>query len=491
VTNFRPAGAKDLDEAAQFANGFWTEKEAFSQDWNSELFFWRFFHPRGPRHVMTVLRRAEKIVAFAVTSLGVRKGVRLARIVDWRASSIFDLTILLRQVVRELRKAGGHLAVVSSGESGHNDLLKGTAWSVWGRAPESFFLHRRCKEPLPHAFMASAGDFGFDAFETGGGTRMNTTGTFMISFDCEGKWGRADFLTPALENTLTSAAIEAACGQILASFRGHRLKGTFAFVGAFTLTPDEYHEISERLPDVVIDGKPWLGAFRAAGARRTFDGWLVPEARLRVQAEGVHEIATHGFTHLPLGESVVTPEVFDRELELAREESARQGWTARTLIYPRNHVGYTERLERHGVIGYRELLWPTWRGAARKLRSLAAEFGFGGRSQEQTVPSNPVEIPSGYLLNFWHNRSRRWISREATRRRWRTIMADAARVGGCVHLWSHPENFVADPGLIEVFDDILADAASFVRAGQLKNVTQEEYCLARLQEQKSFKTVVA
>jgi len=310
---------------------------------------------------------------------------------------------------------------------------------------------------------------------------MSGPGTFLVSFDCEGKWGMADHLTPALAAALTNVRIYCAYEEILKAFRHTGLRGTFAFVGALTLTREELDEFHELFRDTPVNGRPWLTAFNRDAAHEELDGWLSPLTIRHVLAEGCHEIATHGFTHLPLDEATVDTDLFRHEMNLVRKLAFRQGWTPRTIVYPRNQVGHTTLLAETGILGYREMLWPRWRGSGRQFRSLLAEFGLPSSSQVHAPFAETIAIPSGHFLNCWINRSRRIVPRQATVRRWREMMLHAAETGGVVHLWSHPHNFITDPDLITTFGMILKDAARLVHEGRLINATMGEYCqLGRL-----------
>jgi len=308
---------------------------------------------------------------------------------------------------------------------------------------------------------------------------MTAPGRFVISFDCEGKWGMADHLTPALEQLLTTRSIETNYQRILGALARTDTKATFAFVGAFTLSPDEYPAYADRLQDASVGGVSWLEPFRRDAAGGHFDGWFAPHAIPMVRQAGRHEIATHGFTHVPLAESVVDAGLFDHEMEQACLLAQRQGWVPLTIIYPRNQVGHAARLAKYGIVGYREFLWPRWGGAPRRVISLLAELGLAFGSQPVVAGKSPVRIPAGHILNFWHNRSRRLISRKRTVARWRSMLWHAAETGGVAHIWSHPHNFLSDPGLLPVFEEILSEANALVREGRLVNQTQIEYCRAQ------------
>jgi len=301
-------------------------------------------------------------------------------------------------------------------------------------------------------------------------------GTFILSFDCEGKFGMADHLTPELEARLTNRQNTAAYRRILATLDRHQLRGTFAFVGACTLHPDEYPQWQGVFPHVPVAGRDWLETFFRDAGRGAFDGWLNPEPLSLVRQAGGHEVATHGFSHLPLAESVIGAENFDRELAAATRLARARGDTIRTIVYPRNQVGHTARLGAHGLTGYRAALNPQWRGLTRRASNVLAEFNVLARSQSAGKPAVPIAVPSGHILNFHHNLARRIVPRAVTIARWRRMLEHAAQTGGVVHLWSHPHNFLTDPGLEEVFAGILGQAAVLLKEGRLRNLTMEEYC---------------
>jgi len=288
----------------------------------------------------------------------------------------------------------------------------------------------------------------------------------------------ADQLTPRIEALLTTERLEKIYGRILSVLARNKMRATFAFVGAFTLEPDALTNFVGRLHNAFVGRRPWLEAFRRAIEREEWDGWLAPEALRLVQAESQHELATHGFTHLPLSEEVTDSDLFSNELGLVTELARQQSWMPHTMVYPRNQVGHVERLPDFGICGYRELLWPQLplRGTRRRIRELLGELGWATRAQ--SVPAArtaPVPIPAGYILNFWHNRRRQLIPRAVTRWRWRRLLHAAADTGRVAHLWTHPHNFLSDPGLLDVFDGILREATALHRTGRLINLTQREF----------------
>ena len=63
---------------------------------------------------------------------------------------------------------------------------------------------------------------------------------FIISLDCEGKWGFADRIGPSHDQVLTHQNLHKAYDSILRTLVDYNLKATFAFVAAFTLSEQDY-----------------------------------------------------------------------------------------------------------------------------------------------------------------------------------------------------------------------------------------------------------
>ena len=300
---------------------------------------------------------------------------------------------------------------------------------------------------------------------------MTAKGTFVVSLDCEGKWGMADHLTDWHHAHLNRAELVSAYRTLLALFARYQVPASFAFVMAFLLSPEEQAELAEWFGDTEIEGANWLRAFRAAQAGGDLDGWSCPELLDLVREAGAHEIACHGFTHLPLAEDLVQRGEIERELAACTEVARRKGLTLATFVYPRNLKGYPGALAAAGYAGYRA------RPAARgKAGMFAAELNPFDRAQ----PPCPDEagltvIPSGAMLN-WQSGPRKLVPRAASRLRWKARLEDAARSGKVAHIWLHPHNIIDAPGTLERLEDVLAEAALLRDAGRIRMETQAQYC---------------
>ena len=285
----------------------------------------------------------------------------------------------------------------------------------------------------------------------------------------------ADHLTAWHHAHLNRTELVAAYRTLLDLFRRYDVPASFAFVMAFLLSADEQVEMADHFADTEIEGANWLRAYRAAQASGDLGGWSRPELLDMVREggpdAGAHEIACHGFTHLPLAEELAARADAERELAACAAVARRKGLTLETFVYPRNLEGHRETLAAAGYAGFRK------RPARRcKPAILLAELDPFDRAQSPSPgEAGMVAIPSGEMLN-WQSGPRRLVPRAASRRRWKSRLADAAREGRVAHIWLHPHNIIDAPGTLERLEDVLAEAARLRDSGRLVVETQAQYC---------------
>jgi hypothetical protein len=305
------------------------------------------------------------------------------------------------------------------------------------------------------------------------------SGTFMISLDCEGKWGIADRNRRIESGFITRSALIRAYESLVKTLSTYEMSATFAFVMALTLRKDELSEWLPRLTDVQVDGMNWMRNFRVAEATGNLDGWFCPEAFDFVRGSGVHEISCHGFRHVPLGNCEVTGEEASYELRSATELAKRKGVDLKTFVFPRNHVGHLGLLADQGYIGFRNAHNVV--GRHGRLGNLARELNVLEGSQDPEPSSfGLVSIPGGYFLN-WRHGLRRAIPEAVTLMRWRSILDDAVANDRVALLYLHPHNLIDGPSTLKLFDGVLQIASKLRECKGLAIVTQAEYCEARIQ----------
>ncbi len=193
-----------------------------------------------------------------------------------------------------------------------------------------------------------------------------------------------------------------------------------------------------------------------------------------------HEIASHGFSHLPLGESEVTQSEFCQEMELIGQVEKLKKIEFKTFIYPRNLVGYVDQLRDYGFIGYRENLKRKYDNPLLKnICTLLGEFDLNPIPQSHPESEVPIQIPAGYFLN-WRYRLRKTIPLEVTYKRWTNLISRAIRQNKVVHLWTHPNNFIDGENMYFLLDKILQFVGQAQKRGEIDVLTQSEYSTRRI-----------
>jgi peptidoglycan/xylan/chitin deacetylase (PgdA/CDA1 family) len=295
---------------------------------------------------------------------------------------------------------------------------------------------------------------------------------FILSLDCEGKWGIADRLRPYHYDSITNRNLMKAYMDLLHALERADLKATFAFTGALSMTPDEYRENVDRFGDSPA-ARAWLEGFQKDVRRNYFDGWFAPELLKAVVAAGQHEIGSHGFTHICFDEKRMPVADAKRELEAVEWVSKLKGVRPQTFVYPRNVVGYRDLLRTFGYIAFRSRL-PLSAGTGGVLLRVAREFGLLARAHPHSIAGAPVAIPPGYFLN-WRFGVYRYVPAAVTLRRWKRIVDDAVENDRVVLLWLHPDNLMDGYQQLELLQEVLNYVSVRVHDGRIDNCTQSAY----------------
>lgn len=306
------------------------------------------------------------------------------------------------------------------------------------------------------------------SFPSGAG---RSVGTFMLSLDCEGKWGLVDCLSRRHQQLFTTGHLEASYRKVASLLRRYGIDATFAFTSAFALTPAEFKRLRPALEDFRRMGaEPWIGRALAAIEQDRGQGWFAPACFDAVCEPGCHEIGSHGFSHIPWRAPYATPAVLDAELALCRSIPAFSVPSVATFVFPRNQVAHSELLAARGFLAYRAEPRSTSRAA-----NLAGEFNLLSRSEEwQPSGSAPLPLPAGFFLN-WRHGLRRAVPAALTVSRWKHMLRHAGAHGGIVHAWTHPENFIDGDAMFPMFEEILRFVADEREAGRLQVLTSREF----------------
>jgi peptidoglycan/xylan/chitin deacetylase (PgdA/CDA1 family) len=292
--------------------------------------------------------------------------------------------------------------------------------------------------------------------------------TFILSLDCEGKWGVADQLTAKDRRELSDERLCQAYRSIIEILGEYQVPATFAFVGAFAQSRAGFSHIRSQIEALAEQAPAYL-----APAMRDIDdcggdGWHGNHLVEAVRSSNVgHEIALHGVTHVPWTD--VDAAFAEAELRLVPELEGPLR-DVRTFVYPRNHVAHVEVLASHGFEGFR-----TARQARSRLASLLSEFDLSAHAETPVRADGIVPIPAGFFLN-WKRGLRGLVPSTVTIARARRLLDSAAHIRGVVHFWLHPENVASAPATLDLLKALIQEAVRRRDSGHCQILTQLAYC---------------
>jgi hypothetical protein len=302
------------------------------------------------------------------------------------------------------------------------------------------------------------------------------TGICIISFDCEGKWGMADHIDTFYEKHLTNDNLINSYQFIVNTLETYNIPATFAFVAALTLDK-KYFE--DHWLDKLKSSKShsvWLSKFFDDFDNNYFEGWFTPGLLKLVKKSHIsHEIASHGFTHLPF--DMASIESLDLEFQGINDWVNFFDIQLGTFIYPRNLVRQPELLKKIDVKGYREAPMSShYPPIFRRFLNLSKEFYPFAFSQnyKSNYSDSIIPIPGDFFLN-WRHGFRKFVPLNLTKKRFKNALLHASKSGGVVHLWSHPHNFITGDRQKELFQSCIYVLNEMVSRGDIKLMTQREF----------------
>ena len=288
------------------------------------------------------------------------------------------------------------------------------------------------------------------------------TTKFILSLDCEGKWGIADKLSDEHKISLSEERLAKAYNDIINLVSYHNIPTTFAFVGLFQKSKKELDSFDW---DWLLANFPYVqnahdDFFHGTG--EGWDGdWAVNLVKDEVSNGMHHEIGCHGGTHTPFDR--MNQDQASLDLTLCPDVATQ------TFIYPRGGLGHTDALMSAGIHGYR-LVRP-----GNRVSRILDEFNLFHGPEKECPPANLVEIPAGYFIN-WKSGIRKHIPVWASRARIRSIFDKAGNQNDVIHFWSHPENIASAPQTLDILEIVLSEAKKARNNGNLQIMTQKQYC---------------
>ncbi|GGO65562.1 polysaccharide deacetylase family protein [Nonomuraea cavernae] len=278
-------------------------------------------------------------------------------------------------------------------------------------------------------------------------------GIFILSLDTELAWGTNSEDLPRFSRILDEEP--QIIRRLIDLLDGYQVPATWAVVGRLLLDP-AVRSGPARTPE------RWYSA-------PYLTEWLTG-ARVR------HEIGTHTFSHVYAHDPGTTRDVWVRELEAAAEVSERLGLPMRSIVYPRNQVGFVDTLSDFGIIAYRgvERNWYGNRSGAlhfldRALGTAAPTYAAPALREGERL----VNLPASQFL-IGGNGPRRLIPIASRVRQARLGLDRAVRRGEIYHLWFHPFNLGGDPRMFGALEQILREVRARRDRGELAVMTMAQ-----------------
>ena len=319
-------------------------------------------------------------------------------------------------------------------------------------------------------------------------------GGLVLSFDFELAWGLRQSAQPdpqALQYGQVSAQVVERLLQILQQYD---LSATWATVGHLMLRPEDCpagsfpFPASPAAPDYPWFNGSWLAGIPGCDATEAA-AYYAPEAVRQIVECPVHqELASHTFTHAPLGDIACSAEFAKWELQTSQTVAANWNRRLTSVVFPRNEIGHLPVLKELGYRTYRgaNSEW-YWFGRANQIhRRKHLRYGvwmlrYFDEWSALTPPLPAVrqeaglwEVPHSMFFPGLRGVSQ-WITpAQRVRRAVRGLRAAADR-GRVFSLWTHPHNFLPDPErLLPAWEEICQQAAALRDQGHLRVLTMDQ-----------------
>ena len=295
-------------------------------------------------------------------------------------------------------------------------------------------------------------------------------GAVTFSFDCEGKWGMTDISTN-WDVDLTRDSLLKAYEFILETLRENDISATFAFVGAFTESREIF--IDEVLPGLSSKNySNWLNHSKHRILDKTEEGWFMPELLNLVKEYNVHEIATHGYTHIPF--SMLDLKDVRTELKLIRKWADKNKIECSTLIYPRNIIGHHNLLKEYQIFGYRDLPDTISNNRIPKIIKTLIEETWILKKSQQLDELDTCKIPGGVFIN-WRYGFRKFVPSLVSFLKYKSMINDAKIKNQVAHFWVHPHNFITSPSTKTLFRKLCEEVSIQRKESTLLIKKQNDY----------------
>ncbi|HEY6563456.1 MAG TPA: hypothetical protein VIY86_03120 [Pirellulaceae bacterium] len=282
-------------------------------------------------------------------------------------------------------------------------------------------------------------------------------GEFVISFDMELGWGSIENgQWSILQDTGVFERTRPAVQRLLEALDDFEIQATWGVVGCAIIPAEERDW--DHLPAAVRDS---IASAVSIAKHETFDGRDLLEA---VASRRVgHAFCSHTYSHFRLTHPLATRSAALEELRRFRACFPRELALRDRLIFPRNAEAFLDEVREAGIATIRGTdrdLRNTWRG---RVRRFLADCSSPAASRRELVGAGLWRETDSLIF---HTSRRPWRMRRLRRRAAHALTMLAHR-RQTFHIWLHPFDLGAEPGLLECLVDHLRLVARLRDEGKL------------------------
>ena len=321
-------------------------------------------------------------------------------------------------------------------------------------------------------------------------------GGFVLSFDFELAWGLRHSTQPESAESVArySRVSTTIVDSLIEILTRYNLSATWGTVGQLMVRKEDctdgqfLYPAREFAPHYPWFEGSWFEGIPTCESEAA-PAYYAPHAvRAIVDCPVYQELASHTFTHAPLGDPACSAEFARWELATCQTLATKWGRRLTSVIFPRNEIGHLPVLRELGYRSFRgaNSEW-YWFGRANQLhRQRSLRYGvwilrYFDEWSAHTPPLPPVrqqvglwEVPHSMFFPGMRGVSRFITPEQRVRRAVKGLQAAAER-GRVFSLWTHPDNFSSQAEqLLPAWETICRTAAELRDQGRLNVLTMEQ-----------------
>lgn len=293
---------------------------------------------------------------------------------------------------------------------------------------------------------------------------------FLLSLDCEMLWGTRAYgglqKYPYLKEGLSSCY-----DKLLESLENHKVRATFAFVGAMGLSREEFGALN--LPPLK---EAYLRRHKLCyeESEEYPELYFSPQTIEKVCASSIdHEIGSHSFSHIRFDHPYMDAHVAQFEWDTSYQVLSKFKEDVRSFVFPENRVGHVESFYKSPFSIYRsrDRYWYSSLSQQKLLHFLDQSITSSPYSVSREKDTHGNNCVSGSQMFLAYDGVRSCIPDFIRFKKVKNGIDKAIESSQVFHWWFHPWNLASSPRMFEVFAKVLEYVAKKRDEGLLDIVT--------------------